>query len=813
MLLAPCATQYFGGKMFNNYLKIALRNLFKNKIYSFINVAGLAIGFLCFTLIFIFIKNELNYDTFHEKADRIYRPVEIQHEPGVGTQHVAVTMGPLAPALKADFPEIVTATRMFRLWNVFYKIGDNGYNEEGTCLVDPDIFDIFSIPFIKGDPATALSKPNNLVISEKIAHKFFGDEDPVGKTITADHFWGEDEFIVTGVIENYPKNSHINFTMLGSYGLLESRLSWMKSWYSNSMATYVLLKEETDVAELEEKFQDFLKKYRTEDSANDDLEMYLQPLKDIHLHSDHIRYQTFNNRQGSINIIYTFSIIAIFIILIACINFMNLSTARSAKRAREVGIRKVLGSNKKNLVYQFLGESILISMLALVLAYFMIELVYPVFKSILGDRIILNYYHEAGFIAQLLGVALVVGIISGSYPAFYLSTILPISTLKGRYTASKSGTALRKILVLIQFSIAIALIGSTGIVMDQVKYIRHKDLGYNKEQIVYLHLKTNESRKKAHIIKNELLKNANILDVSSTSGLTGGSGSQGTMTAIHNEEEQKMMMRYSYVDFDYLSTMGMHLVSGRDFSRQISSDTTSSVIVNETAVREFGWDNPIGKEFKGNEGEPNYDIIGVVKDYHFYSLRQKIEPLIMFINPGRWFYMVIKINTADLPSTLDYIETTWNNYLPGHPFDYAFLDEYFDRMYKSEADTGKLFGYFSLIAILIGCMGLFGLASFTVEQRTKEIGVRKVLGASISNIVSLLSKDFMKWVVLSGVIAYPAVYFLMKNWLSNFAYKTNIQIVTLFLAGFTVVLVAFLTVSFQAVKAAMTNPAKTLRYE
>jgi putative ABC transport system permease protein len=372
---------------------------------------------------------------------------------------------------------------------------------------------------------------------------------------------------------------------------------------------------------------------------------------------------------------------------------------------------------------------------------------------------------------------------------------------------------LRKILVLVQFSIAIALIASTGIVMDQMRYIRNKDLGYDTEQLVYLHLKTNESRKKVQIIKTELLKNANILNVSATSGLTGGSGSQGTMTSINNNEEQKMMMRYSYVDFDYLSTMGMDLIAGRDFSRKISSDTISSVMVNESAVREFGWDNPIGKEFKGDEGEPNYNVIGVVKDYHFYSLRQRIEPLIMFVNPRRLFYVVLRINTSDIPSTLNYIEKTWNNHLPGHPFDYAFLDEYFDRMYKSEADTGKLFGYFSLIAILIGCMGLFGLASYTVEQRTKEIGVRKVLGATVSNIVTLLSKDFMRWVLLSGIIAYPVVYFLMKNWLNNFAYRTNIQIVTLFLAGLTVVLVAFLTVSFQAIRAAMTNPAKTLRYE
>jgi putative ABC transport system permease protein len=799
--------------MFNNFFKIAVRNLIKNKIYSFINIAGLAIGFLCFTLIFIFIKNELRYDTFHKNADQIYRPVEIQHEPGVGTQHVAVTMGPLAPALKNDFPEIINATRIYRLWNVFFKVGENGYYESGTCLVDPDMFDIFTIPFIKGDPATALDEPNNLVITQEIASKFFGDEDPIGKTITASYYWGQDEFTIKGVIENYPKDSHLNFTMLGSFGLLENRLSWMKSWYTNSMATYVLLKEGTNIEELEAKFPDFLRKYRTEEYAKDDLELYLQSLNDIHLYSNHIRYQTFNNRQGSINIIYTFSLIAIFIILIACINFMNLSTARSAKRAREVGIRKVLGSDKKNLIYQFLGESILISLLSLILAYFLVELVYPLFESILGDRIISSFYHELGFVAQLIGIAFVVGIISGSYPAFYLSSVLPVTTLKGSYTSSKSGAMLRKILVLVQFSIAIALIASTGIVMDQMRYIRNKNLGFNKEQIVYLKMNTNEARRKIPIIKTELLNNANILNVSATSGLSGASGSQGTMTAVNNDEEQKMMMRYSYVDFDYLSTMEVDLIEGRDFSGNFSSDTLSSVIINETAAREFGWERPIGKEFKGDEGEPNYKVIGLVKDYHFYSLRQKIEPLIIFINLRQAFYMVIKINTADIQSTMDYIEKTWNINLPDHPYDYEFLDEYFDKMYKSEADTGKLFGYFSLIAILIGCMGLFGLASFTVEQRTKEIGVRKVLGATVSNIIALLSKDFMKWVIMSSVIAYPVVYYFMKNWLNNFVYKTDIQIVTLFISGFIVVLIAFLTVSFQAIKAAMTNPAKTLRYE
>jgi len=799
--------------MFTNYFKVAIRNILRSKVYSFINIAGLAIGFLCFTLIFIFIKNELTYDTFHEKSDLIYRPVEIQHEPGVGTQHVAVTMGPLAPALKSDFPDILSATRIYRLWNVFFKVGENGYYENGICLVDPDMFDIFTMPFIKGDPATALDEPNNLVITQEIARKFFGNADPIGKTMTASYYWGQDEFTITGIIENYPKNSHLTFTMLGSFSLLESRLSWMKSWYTNSMATYVLLKNGTNIADLEAKFPDFLRKYRTEENAKDDLELYLQSLGDIHLHSDHIRYQTFNNRQGSINIIYTFSIIAVFIILIACINFMNLSTARSAKRAREVGIRKVLGSDKKNLIYQFLGESLLISVLALILAYFMVELVYPLFESILGERIISSYYHQPVFIAQLIGIALVVGIISGSYPAFYLSSVLPVATLKGSHATSKPGAILRKILVLVQFSIAIALIASTGIVMDQMKYIRNKDLGYSKEQIVYLKVNTNKAREKIPLIKTELLNNAKIRDVSATSGLSGGSGSQGTMTALNNDEEQKMMMRYSYVDFDYLSTMEIDLIQGRDFSRKYSSDTLSSVIINETAARELGWDNPIGKEFRGDEDEPNYKVIGMAKDYHFYSLRQKIEPLIMFISLKQAFYMVIKINTADIQSTLEYIEQTWNKHLPDHPYEYAFLDEYFDKMYKSEADTGKLFGYFSIIAILIGCMGLFGLASFTVEQRTKEIGVRKVLGATVANIITLLSKDFMKWVIMSAVIAYPVVYYLMKTWLSNFVYKTDIQIFTLFAAGFIVVFIAFLTVSFQAIKAAMTNPAKTLRYE
>jgi putative ABC transport system permease protein len=798
--------------MLKNYILLTMRTIKKNKIYSAINIIGLAIGLACFILIMIFIKHELSFDTFHEKVDRIYRPVEIQYPPGIGTQHVAVTMGPLAPALVQDFPEIESATRIFRLGTILMSKGEVRHYEEEFVFADPQIFKNFTLPLIMGNPESILKEPNSLVISETIAKKYFGDKNPIGQMLTGQHYWGKDEFIISGVMKDYPENSHLNFEIISSYALIETKLSWLQSWGNNTLATYVLLKEGTNIAALEAKFPEFVHKYDPDEKAKE-FGLYLQPLKDIHLHSGHIRYQTFNYHQGSINAVYTFSAIAIFILLLACINFMNLATARSAKRAKEVGIRKVLGSHRRDLIYQFISESILVTFIALVLALIVLEVFFPYFQSLIAYNIPKYYYADSLFILQIISITLLVGFIAGSYPAFFLSNFKPVHTLKKTFSGTGKGAVLRKVLVVFQFSIAVALIASTGIVMDQMNFIKNKDMGFNTDQVVYIRLRGKESRDKYRSFKDELLRNTYITGVSATSGLTGGSGSQGTITTANEAEEKSMMMRWSFVDFDYISTMEMQVVQGRDFSPTFSADTTTSVIINEAAVAEFGWDNPIGKRFKAGEEEPDYEVIGVVNDFHFYSLHQKIEPLIMWNEVRRFNFLIARIATRDISAALASIENSWKSYFPEHPLEISFLDKYMEELYKREQNTGKLFGSFSFLAIFIACLGLFGLASFTAEQKTKEIGIRKVVGASVQGIIFLLTKEFTKWVMIACLIGFPLAYLVMQKWLQMFVYKTDISALTFITAALIVILIALITVGFQAIRASVANPIKAMRYE
>ncbi len=801
--------------MFKNYLKIAIRNLIKNKTYSFINIAGLAIGLAGFILISTFIKNELSYDTFHKNADRIYRPVEIQYPPKIASQHVAVTMGPLAKALKEDFPEVEKAARIWPVGTAFLRFGNTQFYERGVAFADGELFDIFTIPFINGDPKTALAEPYSLVINEEVAEKFFPNEDPMGKSIQLENWTGGHEFTITGVIKNYPRNSHVSFRMLGSFNTFEEKFSWLKSWHSNSMATYILLQNGVQAAELEAKFPAFLKKYIEDKSWNKDLELYLQPLKDIHLYSDHIKFQTYNSNQGSINDIYTFSIIAIFILLIACINFMNLSTARSVKRAKEVGLRKVLGSRRKDLIYQFLGESVIISFIALLLGIILVQLALPFFREISGDRLFLNFYEYKSFLLELIAIALVSGIIAGSYPAFFLSSYQPIQTLKGNFNVTAEGrsSTLRKVLVVTQFAIAIVLIINTGIVIDQMRYIRNKDIGFNKEQIVFLPLRSDQEKSKIEVLKTALSENPNIVRVSAASGENGMSGSQSTRTVAGTNGETNIMMRIAYVDFDFIKTMEMEIIEGRDFSREFATDTSEAIIINETAVRELGWSEPLGKQFEhGDEGK-TATVIGVLKDFHYNKLTQEIEPVYMSFRSNRFNYLQIRIRPENIPATLDFIESTWREHLPDRPYEFDFLDEHFAEIYQAEENVGKLFGAFAFIAIFVACLGLFGLASFTTEQKMKEIGIRKVLGASVGGIVMMLSKRFLKWVAIASVLAFPLAYFTGEKWLDNFVYHTDINLLIFGLAAILVVLVALFTVSFQAIRAALSNPVKALRYE
>ncbi len=796
--------------MLKNYLKIAFRNLRKNKAFSFINIAGLAIGLSGFILISLYIRQELSYDDFNKNADRIYRPVEIQRPAGVPVQHVAVTMGPLAEALKNEFPEIDEAGRIMPAPPFFCKVGEKRFYENEIVYADPQILNIFTIPFIEGNPKQSLSEPNTILLTKSIAEKYFGNEDPIGKTFTINQINGQSEMKITGIIRDYPENSHLHLSMIVSLSTLTNELPWLKSWETNTLATYVLLKKGVIKAQLESKFPAIIDKYhKGNDSYN--FSLYLQPLKDIHLYSDDILYQTFNYNQGSIVKVYTFSTIALFILLIACINFMNLSTARSFKRSKEVGIRKVLGSSRTNLVLQFMGEAVIIALFAFALAALITEFAFPYFRQVFNIKLDFHFSDNLVFIFEMLAVTIVVGILAGLYPAVYLSKVQPAQSLKN-FRSRFGGASLRKTLVVVQFAIAIVLIVSSGIVMDQMNFIRNKNLGFNKEQLLYVPIRSKSERNNIGLLKNDLLQNNNIAGASAVSGPVGASGSQGTESAA-GSDEQSLMMRKSYVDYDYFKTMQLKIVEGRAFSKDYPTDQTSAVIINQTAAKKFGWKNPIGKQIKG---EPNRTVVGVVKDYNFTSMHAEIEPQIIRIAKEDEIQinnLLVRVKPGNIPKTVNYIEAAWNKVNQGKPFEYTFVDDYFNNIYKSDLNTEKLFKTFAFIAILIACLGLFGLASFTAEQKTKEIGVRKVLGSSVSGIVLLLSKEFIKWVLISCLIAFPAAYFLMNGWLSNFAYRTDINAFVFITAALLTIAVALLTVSYQAVKAALADPVKSLRYE
>ncbi len=799
--------------MIKNYFKVEYRNIFKNKFYAFINIFGLAIGLTGFILISILIKNELGYDSFNKKADRIYRVVEIQNQANIGKLKVAVTMGPLAQAVKDYFPQVEETARIVPSQTLFCKIGNKGFYEKEISFADPSIFKIFTIPFIQGDPNTALKEPFSIVLTQSMAKKYFGDEDPLGKSISISGIFGTADYKITGIMKDYPQNSNIYFEALGSYSTMEHYVSWLKNWDTNTLATYVLLKKGITPSEVDSQFPAFINHYMPPDpkvGEKNDLQMYLQSLKDTHLYSGDITYQVYMHNQGSITNVYIFSAIALFILLIACINFMNLATARSAKRIKEIGMRKVLGSTRKSLIYQFIGEAVLISLISLVLSLLLTELTLPYFKEIFGGRILFLYQDSIPFLLQLLAISVTVGIIAGSYPALFLSKFEPAESLKGTVSGRLKGSSLRKILVVMQFSIAITLIICTGIVSSQMNYVRNKNLGFNKEHVIYLPIRSKDTREKIGLLKSELIKNSNIVNAAASSGLFGASGSEGTETVAGTNNQLRMMMRRSFVGFDYIKTMQMKIVEGRDFSTAHPSDSTESVIINEAAVRKFGWKNPIGKQF---EGKPLKTVIGVVKDFNFFSLHSKIGPLIMSIRPDQFNYLLVRIKPENISSTVDFVRRTWNEVVPGRPFDYSFLDQHFDELYKSDERTGEMFGFFSFLAIFIACLGLFGLAAYTAEQRTKEIGVRKVLGSSVSGIVILLSKDFLRLVLIAGIIAVPAAYYAMNNWLKEFAYHAGLSPWTFIFAALLAVIIAFLTISFQAVKAATANPVKSIRYE
>lgn len=794
--------------MLKNYLKTALRNLSRHKGFTAINIGGLATGLACCLLISIYIQHELSYDTFHRNAEQIYRVIYSTSDDGTPTN--ANGSFAVGPAMKKDFPEVREFTRLRKVGQTgtksLVRYEEKSFYEERFFFADSSVFDVFSFPLIKGNPETALSRPNTVVITEATVQKYFPDEDPIGKTLTADPFGEGDmmEFEVTGILQDIPQNLHVHFDFLASLYSTEDNLEQFDGF--QSVYTYLLLQEGASELALEAKLLDFIHRNWTDDPW---YTIQLQPMLDIHLYSQ-LRSEIEPN--GNIRYVYIFGIIAVFVLAIACINFMNLVTARSTGRAKEVGVRKAVGAAKSQLVRQFLTESLLLSLASGVAAFLLVDWLTPVFNNITGRQIDVLSYFSPLFILAFAGLILIAGILAGLYPAFLLSRFKPVNTLKGNLKENGSGSFLRQGLVVFQFAVSMALIAATGVVYSQLNFIQTKDLGYAGDQIIVLPL-NNELRDHYEAFRNELLQNPGILNAT-TSSLVPTMGSSHNRYHVQGTREQSFATYY--VDEHFLDTYGLKLLAGGDVKNAITGETGGDFLFSEKAVQELSIDTlqqAIGRAVT-YIGEYNGRITGIVNDMHIYSFRNETYGSAFFITPNQYHkYLSVKVNPADISGTIGYIEETWKQMIPGYPFDYFFLDESFERMHRADMRLAETITWFALLAIFVACLGLFGLSAYAAERRTKEVGIRKVLGASVSSIVVLFSRDFMKLIVLGVAVAIPAAWYFASTWLEGFAYRVAIGTGPFLLAGLVLTLIALATISYSSVRAALMNPVKSLRSE
>jgi putative ABC transport system permease protein len=790
---------YWSVAMLKNYLKVILRNIRKHKGYSFINITGLAIGMACCLLISIWVLDELSYDRFHTNASLLYRVEEDQQYSG-RVFHVTVTPHPLGPALVEEIPEIVDATRYVWSGGLLFRYGEKAFFEYLIRAVDPSFFQMFTFPFIKGDKNRALESAHSLVISEDIAEKYFGEKDPLGKVITVNN---THEFKVDGVVKNVPHNSIFQFDALIPYAFLETIGRTNLEFGNNSIGTYVQLSPNATMDQVNAKISGFIKA-KVPDSVTD---LTLKPFTSIHLHS----YWGYEKDAGAIQYVYMFSIIALFVLLIACINFMNLSTARSSNRAKEVGMRKVVGALKSHLIRQFYGESMVFAFIALILAVIIVTIMLPVFSNFADKDLSWNVGGITAILIGLIAITFFTGLVAGSYPALFLSAFQPVKVIRGTLKSGTASSWFRKILVVVQFSLSILLVIGTVVVYQQLTYMKNKRLGWDREQLVYIRLR-DDVREVYDTLKTELEKDPLVLNVTASSELPSYIGSNSSNFDWEGKDPNfTTLISNNSVDFDFIDTLKIEMKEGRSFSKQYSSDATSGFIINEEVANLMGRDSVVGEScmFFGRKGP----IIGVMKNWHYQPVRNKIEPLAIYIAPEWNRVMLIRIPSGDISESIKSIEQVWKQVIPTYPFEYYFLDERFDQMYRAEESIGTLLKYFTVLAVFVACLGLFGLASFTSEQRTKEIGIRKVLGAKVSNITALLCREFFLLVILSNVIAWPVAYFLMKSWLQGYAYRTSLSVFIFMAAMGIALLVALMSVSFQAIRAATANPVESLRYE
>ena len=810
--------------MLKNYFNVAFRNLLKHKFYSLINILGLSIGLTCFLLISLYVIDELSYDKFHSDAEHIYR-MDFSGTINGSEFVTALASAPSGPTMPNEFPEVEEAIR-FRgsgNWTIRRKEETNAYNQEDVVFVDKNFFTFWDFNLIKGDPITCLERPNTLVIDQSTAKKIFGEDDPLGQIVVLDN---DEDWEITGVYEDMPSNSHFNFEVLLS---MESREeAKQKFWMSFNFNTYLKLKEGTNPDELEAKFPDLIEKYIGPEieqfmgasmeefaAAGNSAGFYLFPLTDIHLESDKLGELSAN---GDIKYVLIFTAIALFILILACINFMNLSTARSAGRAKEVGVRKVMGAHKSQLRKQFLTEAFLITFISIVIAYCLSFLLLGQF-NLLADKVMkFDNLLSPQFILIMIGVLIVVGFLAGSYPAFFLSKFRPVEVLKGKLNLGLKGGGLRSTLVVLQFCVSIIMIIGTAIVYQQLSYIQNKKLGFSKDHVLLVHNPWMMGDK-SESYKNEALQFANIKSATLSGFLPVPSNNNNNLwfPGANPTKDESYVFSEFRVDHDYLTTLDIEIKEGRDFSRDFPSDS-SAILLNEAAVERLGWDDAVGRKlstYGGSQEEPiveTFTVIGVVKNFHFQSLRNRIEPLLFELGRSRGF-MSVKIDSKDIPSTISFLEDKWIEFAPGQPFEYSFLDQEFNEMYENEQKLGQIFGVFAFLAIFIACLGLYGLAAFTAEQRTKEIGIRKVLGASIPSIITLLSKEFLKLVGIAFIFGSIIAGFLMNRWLQDFENRTNLNVMVFLLAGILALVIAWVTMSYQSWNAARVNPAKSLKDE
>ncbi len=789
--------------MLRNYIKIMLRNIINHKVYSLINIFGLALGLTCCLLIFLWVQDELSYDKFHTYSANLVR-VEQDQVYSSRKYHVNVTPWPCVPAWADEIPEVEGATRYGWCGGGAFRNGEISFIENNVQAVDPDFFTIFDYRLIKGDRYTVMNDPYSVVIDEETALKYFGEENPIGQVLLVDN---EHSLKVTGVLETAPQNSTIHPVILVTIEFSKVLGRYNDGWGNNSIISCLLLRDDADLTEVDRKLTEVVSNNRDEESAT---QYMAAPLTRVHLHS----YFGFSNSGQAIVYVYIFSLIAGFVLLIACINFMNLATARSATRAREIGIRKIVGARRENLIYQFIGESILLSFLAVLVSLVFVLLLLPVFNIISGKLIEGSDLLQVDFLLGLVIITLITGIIAGSYPALFLSAFKPVKVLKGNLSHGRS-QILRKVSVIIQFTLSIGLTIGTMVIYQQLNFMRSKDLGFEHEQVLSIGMRGDIKNSYA-AFKQELLQIPEIIAVSASSHRPTNIGSNSSGADWDGKDpDYSLIVGMSSVDFDYVETMEIQMVAGRaftpEFPSDVANDSVGAFMINEEFAKIINKDPIVNEnlQFLGIEGP----IVGVMRDFHFRPVRNEIEPLAVAIHPGRFNNMLVRLEQGDVSRSLDAIQNVWNRMLPNYPFEYRFLSEDFEMMYRVENNMGQLVKYFTVLAIIIACLGLFGLSSFSTEQRMKEIGIRKVLGASSSNLVLLLTSQFTKWVLISCVIAFPAAYFVLQRYLQNYAYRINLDVSIFLMAGTLALLVALITVSFQSIKAALANPVNSLKYE